>query len=171
MQLYHFGLAIIIHPRQIIILVPGIGNLLLSYWAREFTRLLQHYRLMSVSLVASIAKDTTHFGHRTQRIADKIELNASPQKLAFIVPESTMKTVPGWKQLIALPGFDTYEPQQRPVWHNSPKSAIVALDRSRNQRLSNWTQGLLPRREIIPATVNLASYTWLVKSRILEENL
>lgn len=40
-----------------------------------------------------------------------------------------------------------------------------------NLQLSNWTQGLLTRREFMPATVNPANYPWPVRPYNLEENL
>lgn len=50
------------------------------------------------------------------------------------------------------------EPQQQSAWHNEPKG---------NQDLSNWTQGPVNKRKIMPGSENLANYPGLVKSWIV----
>lgn len=78
-----------------------------------------------------------HFRIRTQR--PRLELTWRPSwGLAFMVPESAMRTSRGGKQPTVLLSYGAHEPQW-PVQHYNPKGAAVTHLPVENQQFSNCT--------------------------------
>lgn len=113
--------------------------------------------------------DIVHFGHRNQKVWDVSNLKASFLPSSFHCTRGAVQAARGVDKSMVLLIFDTYEPQQWPAWKDSPKGILVLLISARNQQLSNYTEGPLNWREIMPGTRNIANYLGLVESWILKE--
>lgn len=65
----------------------------------------------------------------------------------------------------------SYEPEQQPAWHNNPKDAVVAHVPCDNHNSLIGIKDPLKKRGAMHGTGNLVSYSEVVKSWVLKENM
>jgi hypothetical protein len=150
---------------------------LLRCWSGLPKTLPKHYRILLLSFIApKRSKINPHWWrHHVLQTQDTEHPEAAviwktpPGGLTFMVPEGALHAYKGGKQPIVLPSYDASKLQQWPECKNNPKGAAVAHTHlGGNWQLSDWTEDPLNKKEILPGSVNVANYSVLVKSWILE---
>lgn len=93
--------------------------------------------------------------------APYLELTWKTLQRVFMVSEET----------ILLLSYGAFKLQKCPAQHDEPKGVVVAHIADRNQELSNYTEDTSNKKDTAPDTGNLATYSELLKSWVLEKNL